>query len=298
MIQKTTAATLDYAALLAQAARVLQQYEAQLPHLADSCILHALKAWNWAEKNNTVIYQQPSDISTGTYGDTVLVDEWFWASCELYLTTREPRFEKAVVEFYKPFGVPTWDNVGILGVLSLLKEMKTTSEPIKNTGFETHFVSLVNDLILNEVQSPFQISIDKFAWGSNSDVANIGVLKLAAFNHTGDITYRKSALNDLDYLLGRNATGYCFVTGFGSKSPMNIHHRPSGADTIPEPVPGFLAGGPNTVVMTDCGDSVVRSPYPAKSYVDMTCSYSTNEIAINWNAPLVYLLNGFNNSSR
>ena len=71
---------------------------------------------------------------------------------------------------------------------------------------------------------------------------------------------------------------------------MHIHHRPSAADTIVEPVPGFLVGGPNTVVPTDCGPVPTRSQYPARAYADEQCSYSTNEVAINWNAPLVFAL--------
>jgi len=47
-----------------------------------------------------------------------------------------------------------------------------------------------------------------------------------------------------DYIFGKNATGYCFITGLGSKSPMNIHHRPSGSDGIAQPVPGLLVGVP------------------------------------------------------
>jgi endoglucanase len=70
---------------------------------------------------------------------------------------------------------------------------------------------------------------------------------------------------------------------------MNIHHRPSGSDGIIDPYPGFLVGGPNTIVLNDCSDSA-RSRYPAKSYNDALCSYSTNEIAINWNAPLFFVL--------
>ena len=102
---------------------------------------------------------------------------------------------------------------------------------------------------------------------------------------------KASAANDLHYIFGRNAVGYSFVTGVGSRPPMNIHHRPSSADGIVEPVPGFLAGGPNTVVPDDCGIST-RSQYPAAAYGDQECSYSTNEIAINWNAPLVFALMG------
>jgi len=33
-----------------------------------------------------------------------------------------------------------------------------------------------------------------------------------------------------------------------------------------------------------------QSKEHALSYVDHWCSYATNEIAINWNAPLVYVL--------
>ena len=32
-----------------------------------------------------------------------------------------------------------------------------------------------------------------------------------------------------------------------------------------------------------------RSKAPAKAWLDLACSYTTNEIAINWNAPLVYV---------
>jgi endoglucanase len=129
-------------------------------------------------------------------------------------------------------------------------------------------------------------------WGSNSSVANEGMLKLFAYQHTGNVDYLNSAISDMDYILGRNATGYCFVTGFGHKKVMNIHHRPSEADGIDDPVPGFLAGGPNLATFADCPPEMERSKFPAKSYVDEQCSYSTNEIAINWNAPLVYLTGG------
>ena len=33
------------------------------------------------------------------------------------------------------------------------------------------------------------------------------------------------------------------------------------------------------------------SSLPAKSYSDTWCSYASNEVTINWNAPLVYVVN-------
>jgi endoglucanase len=158
---------------------------------------------------------------------------------------------------------------------------------------ERDYLAYVDEMLTKEQACPYLISTDKFVWGSNSDVANDGMLKLVAYQLTGDQKYVASAQNDLDYLLGRNTTGYSFLTGYGDKTPMHPHNRIMAADGVAEPHPGYLAGGPNLSVLTDCDpEEVVRSPFPAASYTDTQCSYSTNETAINWNAPLVFLLSG------
>jgi endoglucanase len=127
-----------------------------------------------------------------------------------------------------------------------------------------------------------------FVWGSNSNAANQGILLLHAYRMKGNKLYFQAALDNADYLLGRNATGYCFVTGFGGKSPMRPHHRPSVADGITEPVPGFLVGGPNPFRQDQCNYAFTETE---TAYTDDDCSYASNEIAINWNAPAVYLFN-------
>jgi endoglucanase len=293
MVQKSTAATLDYAALLAKAARVLQSWEQQLPGLADSCRTRALAAWQWAEKNPAVIYQQPKDILTGGYGDFNFKDEKYWAACELWNLTGAPEFMKVIENNTTNWGIPSWGEVGTLGTLSLLDNYNNLPSKIQSLNIKERFLNMVDSLVTAQDKSAFRVSISTFVWGSNADVANMGMLKLYAYKLTKEQRYRQSAINDADYLLGRNATGYCFVTGFGSKPVMNIHHRPSSADGIKEPVPGFLCGGPNLMVLHDCGNIITRDTvFAAKSFEDETCSYSTNEIAINWNAPLAYLFNG------
>ena len=94
-------------------------------------------------------------------------------------------------------------------------------------------------------------------------------------------------MSTVDYVLGKNPTGYSYVTGHGDVTPMHIHHRPSSSDKTVEPVPGFLAGGPHTGRQDGCD---YKGTHPATTYADVECSYATNEIAINWNAPLVYML--------
>jgi len=67
------------------------------------------------------------------------------------------------------------------------------------------------------------------------------------------------------------------------------HHRPSGADGIEQPVPGFIIGGPNKDKQ-DKQQVKYNSDLPAKSYTDAEGSYASNEVCINWNAPAVYVL--------
>ncbi len=126
-----------------------------------------------------------------------------------------------------------------------------------------------------------------FVWGSSAVAANQGMVLVQAFRLTRDTSYLRAAVANLDYLTGRNPTGYSFVTGIGTRTPMFPHHRPSGADTVAAPVPGLLVGGPNPSQQDRCAG--YPSSLPAISFVDAQCSYASNEIAINWNAPIAYL---------
>ena len=69
---------------------------------------------------------------------------------------------------------------------------------------------------------------------------------------------------------------------------MFLHHRPSVADGIVNPVPGLLAAGPNPGMQDKCKYEFTE---PEMAYADIECAYASNEIAINWNAPIVYLAN-------
>ena len=80
------------------------------------------------------------------------------------------------------------------------------------------------------------------------------------------------------------------MTGFGTKSPMNPHHRISWADGIEAPMPGMLVGGPNPGQQDIADVKHYDSKQPDESYADVMQSYASNEIAINWNASLLALL--------
>lgn len=300
VVRKSTAAALDFAAVMAQAARVFAGFEKELPGLADSCLQAARQAWEWAVQHPEKIYDQDAmnkqyapPVTTGPYGDRDLADEFIWAACELYITTGDDRYYKVVdILPDEQMPLPSWRQVRLLGYYSFLRFRQQLPEAVQEDveQIRQQLIRLADEWIAGMQQHPYRvvmgITADDFVWGSNSVAANQGIALVQAYRLTSERKYLGAALANLDYLLGRNATGYSFLTGFGSKTPMHIHHRPSEADGIDEPVPGLLAGGPNPGMQDGCR---YPSDRPAAAYVDDACSYASNEITINWNAPLVYL---------
>ena len=297
VVQKGTAATLDFAAVMALGARTFADFEDELPGLADSMLTAAHAAWNWAHVNLDVPYNQNSvnqqyepDINTGAYGDGNFGDEFRWAAAELFITTGQDSF----VVTHDPFNegtlsAPGWPNVGTMAFFSLSHHRELVAGVIDTTEIKNRVLELADQYAAFKRDSPYDMVMGRpgdFFWGSNSLAGNQGVVLMQAYRLTGEQEYLEAALSNLDYLLGRNATGYSFVTGHGDTTPMHIHHRQSESDAVPEPVPGLLAGGPNAGRQDNCA---YPSILPAKSYVDDWCSYASNEVTINWNAPLVYL---------
>ncbi len=300
VIQKNTIAALDFVAVMAQASRIFKNFERELPGLADSCSVAAVKGWEWAIKNPKVFYSQDElnknfdpDIVTGAYGDRNASDEWIWASAEMYALTQKDDYLKRVsFETDKSFSLPSWSQVKSLGYYTLLRSgesLRTEGELIKSV--RQNVISFADDLLKDIEKQPYHTVMGKtardYVWGSSAVAANQGIVMISAFRLTKDEKYLQAALHNLDYLLGRNATGYCFLTGFGSKQVMHPHHRPSVADGIVEPVPGLLSGGPNPGQQDKC--TTYTSKFADECFTDNDCSYASNEIAINWNAPMVYL---------
>ncbi|MDA3929840.1 MAG: glycoside hydrolase family 9 protein [Prolixibacteraceae bacterium] len=288
---KSTAASLDFAAVMAITSRVFKKFN---PELADSALNMAIKAWQWAKNNPNVAFKNPSasggypGVNTGDYADTGFDDEFTWCATELYITTKDEAYYNEI-NFDISFGVPGYPTVGSLSLLSLLVNKDSLTEVANLDLIKSKFNSAVSGIKNNISTSPYRIPGDFYYWGGNNAFANWGMMFMQAFRLTGDASYFNAGLFTLDYLLGKNATTYCFVTGFGSKSPINPHHRISVADGVVDPVPGMLVGGAASGDGADCGANAYPSNTLAKSYLDQVCSYSTNEVAIGYNSGLVFL---------
>ena len=290
IIGKGTAATLNYAAVLAQASRL---YKGSNEVWSIKVLEAAKKAWDWAVKNPNVAYDKnPEDVSTGAYDDTIFTDDFYWAATELYLTTNGDEYLNYLNKNEEPYIhelTNSWKYFIRNNAFHSLLENKEALDKEFASKLLKDQVKLADDILKGIANNPYNIGLERFEWGSNSDILNQAMILCMTHRFTGDEKYLGGAEQITDYIFGKNATGYSFLTGFGSEKVMNVHHRPSGADGIAEPVPGFIAGGPNKD-RQDSAQVEYASEYPAKSFEDVQASFASNEVCLNWNAPAVYVL--------
>jgi len=298
VIGKSAGAALNLAAVSGMAARMYEPFDAGF---AAQCKEAAIQAWQWAVKHPEAYYaRNPEGVSTGAYNDVVLDEEFFWAAAELYITIGESEYFENIQlklgdvafrleENWRNYG----DNVGYYSLLGNASPLETGQKKMVADGV----LKLADELAAKHKSIPYQIPVDHFVWGSNSDVLDAAMIFANAYEVSKDQGYLDLAIETFDYIMGKNAIGYSFVTGFGSKQPMNIHHRPSVSDGIEAPYPGFVVGGANFRLQDkgplEQAGLAYASDLPAKAYIDAVPSFASNEICINWNAPCVYMLGFF-----
>ncbi len=304
LYQKSTTATGDFAAVMAQAGRIYEKFDTAF---ASKCLTAAELAWQYLAANPTIVpvggFKNPAGTYTGEYGDGNDSDERLWAAAELYESTGLAVYENYFQSNYNKSGVFTstmgWPNVADLAQIAYLTGKQAGADATVKSELLSALKKYCDALVSIASADGLNVSIipSQYGWGSNSAVLNNAVLLVVGYSLSGTDSYYRTALQQLNYILGCNRLNISFVTGIGTSSPMNPHHRPSYADGIEAPIPGLLVGGPDEYL----DDAVLKAHFtsstpPARCYVDDWQSYASNEIAINWNAPLVFVAGYMNES--
>jgi len=305
----STAATLNLAAVAAQAARIFLPIDRAF---AARCLQAAEKAWSAAQANPQLYAPASPAIGGGPYDDTSVGDEFYWAASELFITTGKRAYQDHLTR--SPFyaAVPrssgsanssgasamTWQSTQALGTISLALVPNRLPAP-QVAATRKSIQEAADDVLSTMSKQGYGVPVRPgpgatYPWGSNSLVANNLIIVALAYDFTGDARYLGAVAKGVDYLFGRNPLAQSYVTGYGAKPVQNPHHRfwaHQANAKYPRPPPGALAGGPN---------SGLQDPYvqgaglagcaPEKCYADHIESWSTNEVAINWNAPLAWVL--------
>ncbi len=290
ILPESKTATADFAAVMYMASRVYKDFDEEF---AARCLDAADKAVDvYVIHADDVNYSNPADVLTGEYGDKSGTDEFLWALCEGYKTTGDRRFEK-LMEKVDPdrIGVAAlgWANMSGYAFYAYVTTPSPMKAPIDIRGKFFEWCDGLKNTALTGESYGCTIT-DEYPWGSNMTVANNGMALLMAYDLTGNGDYRLAAQRQLDYLFGTNCLSYCFLTGYGTKCPVDPHHRPSQA--VGKCMKGMLVGGPDSSLEDPYAKAVLSGLPKARCYVDNAQTYSCNEVTIYWNTPLAFLLAG------
>jgi endoglucanase len=295
---KSTCATADLAAVAAIAARVYKPYD---PKFSERNWDAARKAWQWTEKNPNVAFKNPAGISTGEYGDSDCRDERIWAAAELWRTSGDAAYSDFFLKNYADFqpkldapAAEGWREVAPMGLWSYALANRKGSDASAIAAIRKSSIDVAKRIAQRTEADPYRVSLvaKDYIWGSNGVAASYGLQLLVANAFSPDPAFVNAAEDNLHYLLGRNTFSLSWVTQLGEHPYRYPHHRPSGADKNEEPWPGLLSGGPNAGRQDAVLAALPKDLPPARVYADDQGSYASNEIAINWQAALVFLLAG------
>ncbi len=302
----STAATLNLAAVAAQCGRIWRRIDQTF---AQRCLTAAEAAWT-AALAHPAIFARDTFAGGGGYGDTSVSDEFYWAAAELFVTTGKQTYAQFLVASPHFLSIPVridaktgvargssfgWPATEALGTISL------ALAPARLSAFQIvrvwqNILRAADGYVAAAEREAYGLPYSAssgYHWGSNAEMLNNAVILGLAHDITGRPQYLEAISSGMDYLLGRNPNVKSYVSGWGERALEHPHHRfwaPALGEAFPPPPPGALAGGPNQNLQDPHVQTLFADGCPPQTcYADHRDTYSTNEVAINWNAALAWV---------
>ena len=318
VIAPTTQNSAKAVAVLAYASVVFRDFD---PSFANGCLIAARSGWTWMTNNPRATRDGGScgNYAQGT-GQALLKTNRSWAHAAMWYATGEQQFNTAFVKDY----VPTeWISS------YRQSEAFANRLYLRSTGGDAAIKSQIVSKIYEHagyahsdaLAHPFRFAT-AYYWGCNSNAMHrSGQFSWTAYvlnpTRTED---RDQLLNNVNYIFGRNFLNEVYLSGgnlWGATRYRveGFHQWLKALHTTPYHFPGALAGGPNQAPDGNDVSYPDKLPYPVYGYFGDprsasgprinnvrssatplegrftdNDSWSTNEIAINWNAALLYNL--------
>ncbi len=295
----TTIATLNFAAIMAQCARVWENVDVAF---AAQCLNSAENAWQAAVANpNRTHPDEPYNNGGGPYSNTAagaeITDEWYWAAAELFITTGETQYENVLL------ASPHHGSPAQVHISSFVIDMqgRISLSTVPNALAASELVAVRNSIVdladwyvilINDTGFGVPVTGDNYYWGSNGEILNRGMILGTAYDATGNPVYLEAMQQIMNYIFGRNPLGISYVTGYGeyaTETPTSTWCANAADPSMPPIPPGYLTGGPNRLPVDPPALAALSGCVGATCYLDDIHSYSTNEPAINLNASLVWM---------
>jgi endoglucanase len=292
-----------FTATLAMAARAFLSYD---PTYSGQCLNAAAGGYAYLTSNPVDVYADLSSFgNTGLYGEND-ASLRLWAAAEMWESTGDATaladFETRAALFAPNYVDADFDWIYLkyMGMFTYVLSTRPGKNPALLADISNNIVATADAVVNSRNASAYNRPLGAtYYWGSNGTVARQSMLLQVANRISSNTVYMDTIHDAIAYLFGRNMHNRSYVTGVGINPPMYPHHRPSAADGIANPWPGYLVGGSaGTNAPGPTGNDWVITAMPsglppAQYWADATDSYSSNEVCNNWQSALVFALAGF-----
>lgn len=286
-----TISTADFGGTMAAASIAFRPVDEAF---ADECLNAAVRAEQYlsAHPGMTAVYN-PAGFDCGQYLDESDQDGRFYTETALYAATMDRNYLYKAESIYN--GNPHaadgtgWKDNGFYGSwLFLTSGDAADAEPWLYESLVSRLLSAADTYLYYAQSTAYNVAVNTYKWGCSGTVCDRSIQLCMAYDLTGRQEYRQAAVEQLSWILGRNALNKSLVTGFGTDYPHDIHCRLT-YNTAVE-LRGTLVAGPDAYYEDPVISAVPYGTPAAKVYFDNSGSYSTNEFAIYYNSALISLL--------
>lgn len=294
--EKSSAAAADFSAVTALASRIYRAFDKDF---SERLRRSATAAWIWLLNNpDQPPFENPPKCLSPAYSDKRLDDDLFWAASEMYRLTGETSFHKTMLDIYERVDTTlfSWNNTGGFGALSYIFAGTRPRDEALLDALKTVFLYRADTAVSLTQHSGYKTAkqASQYLWGSNMDILTSAMLLIVANKISPNADYITAALEQVNYILGKNPMGISYITGQGETACSHPYHRISTADGIDMPIPGMVVGGPDMTRGDEYSKWLIpKGTPPAKCYIDREYSYATNEVSISCNAPAVFVFGFF-----
>lgn len=293
LAEKTCTAALCFTAVTALAASYFGSFDREY-----SCKLKRASSLSWLSIVRTpeYCYYTGKNGSYSEYGDGgySLESQFMWAMCEMYSLTGEESFADMIGKKYSTSSFTGFgkNGCGVFAALSYFLSHKKKNRIIDSV-IRKHLTDHADRMYFSVKGSGYRTARGAdmgYGYGSNFGVLNDCMEFIAAYLVSGEQKYLLCATEQFSYIFGKNPMGKSYITGSGEEYIQHPCHSLSLYYESVGPVKGMIVSGPNSDRTDEYTKWHLEKGAPAaKCYMDNEYSLSTNEPAVHFSAPVIFI---------
>lgn len=256
----------------------------------------AEKSWIWVVQSSEYSYYSSKYGIASRDGEGIysLESEFMWAMCEMHSLTGDDSFSEMIGSKYltSEFSGFGTDSCGGFAALSYLLSDRQHERNVE-AFVRKRLMDRADRMWIADRGSGYQTARSAgggFGYGSNFHILSDCMVFITAYLISGENKYLIGATDQFSYIFGKNPLSISFMTSPGEDCCKAPCHCLSASLESEEPVPGMIVSGANTRRSDEYSKwHIEKDSPPAKCYIDNEFSRSTNEPAVHFAAPVIFI---------